>query len=327
MNIYELNIKSVLDIPEWEKLQDQFARLTGTAMITIDYKGNPVSKISGCTDFCTAILNNPTTRRRCFKCNALAGLEAVKLNKPFIFLCHCGLLDAAVPVVVGERYLGAVIFGQVRIPQSDTDTKLEQETLADLYKRLPEVEHRRIIEIADMLDSAVKYVTNRVLKIRADSLVYGHRTDPAPLPPVLDSEGDLADERFREISSFQAPPRSTDYSGTISNVPVSSPVYPAITYIERNRHERISMQDMAKLCHLSTSYFSKLFLKETGENYTDYFNRKKINWAKDALSNTDENINLISLNLGFQDTSYFVKVFKRYEGITPSQYRNSKRMK
>ena len=202
MNIYELNIKSVLDIPEWEKLQDQFARLTGTAMITIDYKGNPVSKISGCTDFCTAILNNPTTRKRCFKCNALAGLEAVKLNKPFIFLCHCGLMDAAVPVVVGERYLGAVIFGQVRIPQSDTDTKLEhlindisslqpddrmeQENLSDLYKRLPEIEYRRIIEIADMLDSAVKYVTNRVLKIRADSLIYGYRTDPTPLPPVLD---------------------------------------------------------------------------------------------------------------------------------------------
>lgn len=178
-----------------------------------------------------------------------------------------------------------------------------------------------------MLDSAVKYVTNRVLKIRADSLIYGYRTDPTPLPPVLESEGELADERFREISGFQSPPRSTDYAGTISNIPVSSPVYPAIAYIERNRHERISMQDMAKLCHLSTSYFSKLFLKETGENYTDYFNRKKINWAKDALSNTDENINLISLNLGFQDTSYFVKVFKRYEGITPSQYRNNKRMK
>ena len=78
MNIYELNIKSVLDIPEWEKLQDQFARLTGTAMITIDYKGNPVSRVSGCTDFCTAILNNPTTRKRCFKCNALAGLEAAE---------------------------------------------------------------------------------------------------------------------------------------------------------------------------------------------------------------------------------------------------------
>ena len=343
MNIYELNIKSVLDIPEWEKLQDQFARLTGTAIVTIDYKGNPVTKISGCSDFCAMIRDNPAARKRCSKCDALAGLEAVRLNKPFIYLCHCGMADVAVPVVVGDRYLGAVIFGQVRIPNNESEAKVtrliseisslqqadepDRQSLLEMYNRIPEMEYRRITEIADLLDSAVKYVTNRVLKIRSDSLVYGHRTDPTPLPPVLESEGELADERSREISGFQAPPRSTDYAGTLSNVPVSSPVYPAIAYIERNRHERISMQDMAKLCHLSTSYFSKLFLKETGENYTDYFNRKKINWAKDALSNTDENINLISLNLGFQDTSYFVKVFKRYEGITPSQYRNSKRMK
>ena len=343
MNIYELNIKSVLDIPEWEKLQDQFARLTGTAIVTVDYKGNPVSKLSGCSDFCAMVRDNPVARRRCFKCDVLAGLEAVRLNKPFVYLCHCGIVDAAVPVVVGERYLGAVIFGQVRIPNNDTEVKvtrlvseissLQQPGESDLqnplelYNRIPEMEYRRIIEIADMLDSAVKYVINRILKIRSDSLVYGYRTDPAPLPPVLDSEGELADERFRELSGSQTPPLSTDYADTLSQVPVSSPVYPAITYINRNRHERISMQDMAKLCHLSTSYFSKLFLKETGENFTDYFNRKKINWAKEALRNTDENINLISLNLGFQDTSYFVKVFKRYEGITPSQYRQGKRLK
>ena len=83
------------------------------------------------------------------------------------------------------------------------------------------------------------------------------------------------------------------------------------------------MQDMAKLCHLSPSYFSKLFLREVGENFTDYLNRKKITWAKDALRNTDTNINLIALDLGFQDNSYFVKVFKKYVGITPTQYRQN----
>ena len=60
-----------------------------------------------------------------------------------------------------------------------------------------------------------------------------------------------------------------------------------------------------------------------GENFTDYLNRKKITWAKDALRNTDTNINLIALDLGFQDNSYFVKVFKKYVGITPTQYRQN----
>ena len=88
MNIYELNIKSVLDIPEWEKLQDQFARLTGTAIVTIDYKGNPVTKISGCSDFCAKIRDNPAARKRCSKCDALAGGIGRRAHKLHIHLCR-----------------------------------------------------------------------------------------------------------------------------------------------------------------------------------------------------------------------------------------------
>ena len=54
----------------------------------------------------------PQTRQ---KCDSLAGLEAVRLNQPFIYLCHCGIVDVAVPITVGDQYLGAVMFGQVRI--------------------------------------------------------------------------------------------------------------------------------------------------------------------------------------------------------------------
>ena len=339
MNIYELNIRSVLDIPEWEMIQDQFARLTGVAMVAIDYKGTPVSKHSERRDFCTVIRENPVSRKRCFKCDALAGLEAVRLNKPFVYLCHCGIVDVAVPVVLRDRYLGAVIFGQVRIPNNDTDAKVArlvneissiqsedeatQQELLEMYNRLPEMEYERILEIADMLEAIVKYITNRIMKVNSDSLEYEYRVKHPPLPPMFDGEGTWGDERLREISGLEVPPHSGDYTGALTDAPMNSPVYPAISYIEHNRRERVTMQDMAKLCHLSPSYFSKLFLREVGENFTDYLNRKKITWAKEALRNTDTNINLIALELGFQDNSYFVKVFKKYVGITPTQYRQS----
>lgn len=341
MNSTEIDIKSLLDIPEWERFQDSFAKLTGTAIITIDYKGTPVSKHSERTDFCTVIRENPVSRKRCYKCDALAGLEAVRLNKPFIYLCHCGIVDVAVPVVVGNRYLGAVMFGQVRIPNDDTDAKVarlvseissfraEDESartdLLEMYNRLPEMEYRRIEEIADTLDSIVKYVINRVLKQRYTTLEYEYRMNHSPLPPMFDAEGDRADERYREISSLVTPPLSVDYVVKKPAVSIGSSVYPAVAYIERNRREMVSMTDMAALCHLSPSYFSKLFLKEVGENYTDYLNRIKINWAKEMLRSTAKTITQISIELGFQDSSYFVKVFKKYEGIAPSVYRKDKR--
>lgn len=108
----ELDLKTILDIPPlWETVQDQIARLTGTAIITIDFKGNPITKHSCRTDFCSVIRGNPVSRKRCYRCDALAGLEAVRLEKPYIYLCHCGIVDVAVPVMVGDKYLGAVMFG------------------------------------------------------------------------------------------------------------------------------------------------------------------------------------------------------------------------
>ena len=177
MNKNNPDIRSVLDIDEWEKVQDQLAKLTGTAIITIDYKGNPVSKHSGRTDFCTVIRENPVSRKRCFKCDALAGLEAVRNEKPFIYLCHCGIVDVAVPVMLGDRYLGAVMFGQVRVPSDDTDAKVEhlvneistfeaknetaREDLLEMYNRLPLMEYQRIVEIADLINSMMQYISRR----------------------------------------------------------------------------------------------------------------------------------------------------------------------
>ena len=78
----DLDLKSILDIPLWEKIQDEFAKLTGTAIITIDYKGNPITRHSCRTDFCSVIREDPVFRKRCCRCDALAGLEAVRTGKP-----------------------------------------------------------------------------------------------------------------------------------------------------------------------------------------------------------------------------------------------------
>lgn len=69
----KFDIKTILDIPRWEAVQDQLAKATGTAIITIDYKGTPITKHSMRTDFCNIIRENPISRKRCQKCDSLAG--------------------------------------------------------------------------------------------------------------------------------------------------------------------------------------------------------------------------------------------------------------
>ena len=193
----KFDIKTILDIPRWEAVQDQLAKATGTAIITIDYKGTPITKHSMRTDFCNIIRENPISRKRCQKCDSLAGLEAVRLNQPFIYLCHCGIVDVAVPITVGDQYLGAVMFGQVRISNgsdagverlvneisavhTDDAVSALQPDLRELYQRLPEMEYERIRGIAEMINAIVQYIVARAVDNRARMMSYEWRLRSLP---------------------------------------------------------------------------------------------------------------------------------------------------
>ncbi|MDC7249424.1 MAG: helix-turn-helix transcriptional regulator, partial [Sphaerochaetaceae bacterium] len=78
----------------------------------------------------------------------------------------------------------------------------------------------------------------------------------------------------------------------------------------------------AALCNISSSYFSKLFKKVTGDNFANYINKIRVKKAQELLVNTDNPITVIAMDLGFGDNSYFNKVFKKIEGVAPSLYRN-----
>ncbi len=329
----KFDIKSILDISRWEAVQDQLAKETGTAIITIDYKGTPLTKHSMRTEFCSIIRENPISRKRCQRCDSLAGLEAVRLNQPFIYLCHCGIVDVAVPVTVGDQYLGAVMFGQVRVSngsdagverlvneissfRADDEVSALQPDLRELYQRLPEMEYERIRGIADMINAVVQYIVERAVDSRAQMMSYEWRL--RGLRDGADRDGADAPVEIHALTDAE------ESGGAAAAVQKSSLVYPAVVYIEEHLHEMIPMHEMASLCHLSRSYFSRLFQHDTGENYTDYVNRRKVERAKELLRDTPDSVSAIAAALGFMDVSYFVKLFKRFEGVTPLAYRKLK---
>ena len=331
MSRRDLDLKSILDIPLWEEIQDEFARLTGTAIITIDYKGNPITKHSCRTDFCSVIREDPVLRKRCCRCDALAGLEAVRMGKPYIYLCHCGVVDAAVPVTVGNRYLGAVMFGQVRIPDGDTDAKVErlvsevssfqtgsesdQQDLIEMYDRLPEMEYKRIVAIADTLNAIVNYIVDRAVNSENEAMTYKF---------LLQNSNIQNAAAFSEIQGLKAPELEWGDFPVERELPKSSPIYPAVAYVHNHRQEMVTMNDMARLCHLSPSYFSRLFRREMGENFINYVNRIKVQWAKERLRSSNDSVVQIAQELGYMDSSYFISVFKKFEGTTPLAYRQHK---
>ena len=96
-----------------------------------------------------------------------------------------------------------------------------------------------------------------------------------------------------------------------------------LSYIAKNFTESISVDDLAGLSHMSRSHFTVFFKENTGISPHLYINKYRVNVAKRALYTTNKTISEIALECGFQDSSSFIRVFKRLEGISPLAYRKS----
>lgn len=93
------------------------------------------------------------------------------------------------------------------------------------------------------------------------------------------------------------------------------------TYIEKHYMEDISLQEVAGNLNYSDAYFCKLFKQCFDKSFVVYLSEYRIQQAKQLLEDVSINIKDISTKVGYRDSNYFAKVFKRMAGVTPSEYR------
>jgi|GEM_PF-857973 len=96
-------------------------------------------------------------------------------------------------------------------------------------------------------------------------------------------------------------------------------------YIADNLKEDINLKDTAAKFNLSPYYFSRTFKKVFGYGFSDYLNLVRINKAKELLRDDSLSVKEIGYLVGYNDPNYFSKVFKKYEGVTPTEYREKLR--
>ncbi|MDF2921396.1 MAG: two component transcriptional regulator, AraC family [Paenibacillaceae bacterium] len=99
-------------------------------------------------------------------------------------------------------------------------------------------------------------------------------------------------------------------------------VLDACQYVSLHLTRRITLDEVAEHLFMNASYFSRLFKKETGETFIEYVNRMKVDRAKELLDQTNLSVAHIGEALGYDNHSYFIKMFKTVAGITPQDYRS-----
>lgn len=95
----------------------------------------------------------------------------------------------------------------------------------------------------------------------------------------------------------------------------------AMLYISNNFSKYLTLEEVATYVHLNPAYFSSVFKQSSGSSFKEYLNMVRVEESKRLLANTDYSIIDIAIATGFEDQSYFSKVFKKYTGLTPKQYR------
>jgi AraC-like DNA-binding protein len=96
-------------------------------------------------------------------------------------------------------------------------------------------------------------------------------------------------------------------------------------YIEENYLEPISLVEVAKQFFLDQSYLSRLFKRLTGFTFSEYIILQRINHAKELLIFSSQDTTQVGINSGYNNVNHFIRIFKKYEGITPYQYRSQSR--
>lgn len=101
-------------------------------------------------------------------------------------------------------------------------------------------------------------------------------------------------------------------------------VLDTISYIHNNYSNDIKMDDLCSYLNINKSYFCRLFKKEVGYTFSNFLNRFRVEKSKEFLSNKDYSILDVAMLVGYNNHNYYSSSFKKYNNITPIDYRNKR---
>lgn len=275
-------------------IQKDLISITNMGIVIIDIDGEYITEKTNYSEFCKVFRKNSTLSLFCEKCD-LKALNKVLLSRtPYIYKCHSGLIDVIIPILYEGEIIGAFLIGQFLL-ENNQEFELEKILKENIGKnidlKLLQEKYKELTVISlEKLESIIRIVTYSTYYI-ADC---------------------IKNKKWLEMKN------------TVSKVKIelsNSKIAPIIKYINEHINENVSLSLGANLCNMSQSQFSRIFKKETGKTFKEYVLLKKIEQAKFYIKTTDKSFSEISDFLGFEDSSYFTKLFKKYEGIPPKEYK------
>ncbi len=226
----------------------------------------------------------PRGMRLCFSCKTLSTHKALSTNDMIFGRCPYGIFEAAKSVFVSNRPVCVVFAGNLI---DDTGLFIKK---TKKCCRLTGGNAEQIIALKDFAEHGASLQTVKNMCEIVCEFIYSHLN--RNLPSKSGGEGHYA------VNSI-------------------------INHVNKFYQSSLSLKQMAKLYYLNENYLGRIFKKQTGISFAKYLNHIRMTNACSFLKNTDMSIINIAAACGFNNVTYFNRVFKAATSLTPLEYRRN----
>jgi AraC-like DNA-binding protein len=276
---------------ELKKFLEDFFTVSGI-IIGIHNSGETDAAIQGDTDkknFCRFCKEKSDCfADKCFEIDK-RNLEIVqKRKKVIIYKCHMGLTEAIIPIIGDNDVICIIFMGQVIC------SELSEEDFNEKVNKIKQIDPF-FFEKTDIYSLYDAYINTT----HCTSNVFKRYTAIAEL-----CARSIYNNRWIKYRTLSISEAFRQYISDYITMPVT-------------------INKAAAILNISASHLSRIIKKETGMTFTEYVLREKVKEAERLLADTDIQIKNIAVSLGFEDSNYFSRVFKKYTNTTCGKYRTS----
>lgn len=239
--------------------------------------------------FCSLMAQFPGSCRACQQAHTELQQRLIDDLAPQMSLCFAGLTEFAVPVVVGGQHVATLLGGQV------FEHKPTQAQFTQLTQRLRTWEIHKELPLLETAFFQTRVTSRKQFQASVQLLTIFARL--------------LAEDVNRDLLAAWAHDQLCITS--------------AKTFIRAHANEPLRLRDVAEHVHVSPNYFSRFFKNGTGIGFSEFLARIRVENAKDSLANPVLLITEVADQAGFGSLSQFNRVFHRFAGCSPKEYRAS----
>lgn len=265
------------------ELLNNLQLLTGVWVNIFDADGKDIKLFGNATAFCRLIQATPEGHRRCEECDAQAVGKCSAMCKAYQYRCHAGLKEIVVPIYDQGVPIAYMVFGQLL---DNSPQKLQwEETLKTL-----DWYGGDLLELKDAFFQLRQY-SQRELKAFTEIL--------EALTHYVLLEGMIHSTQYTDQQKLEM-------------------------YIDQHYMEKLSLRQISRDLNMGTTKLCAVAKKLSGSgSVTRLISQRRVQAAKRLLIREDIPISSVAEKVGFSDYNYFTKIFKAFEGVTPSAYRKN----